>query len=72
MAAVDSSAGVDGTAPRGLGDYGGPLFLLPGLVIVWEVTGRPTGMISPPQQAAMAHYLRQAPAAGAAAIVAAL
>ncbi len=37
------------------GDYGGPLFLLPGLVIAHHVTGTP---ISPERQAEMVRYLR--------------
>lgn len=40
------------------GDYGGPHFLLPGLVVAWYVMGRPSEMISPPQQALMLHYLK--------------
>jgi len=40
------------------GDYGGPHFLLPGLVVAWYVMGRPSVMISPPQQALMLHYLK--------------
>ena len=39
------------------GDYGGPHFLLPGLVVSWYVMGRPSVMISPSQQALMLHYL---------------
>jgi hypothetical protein len=39
------------------GDYGGPHFLLPGLVVAWYVMGRPSEMISPSQQALMLHYL---------------
>ena len=40
------------------GDYGGPHFLLPGLVVVWYVTGALDTFLSPAQRAAMAHYLR--------------
>jgi squalene cyclase len=40
------------------GDYGGPHFLLPGLVVAWYVMGCPSEMISPPQQALMLHYLK--------------
>jgi len=40
------------------GDYGGPHFLLPGLVVAWYVMGCPSVMISPPQQALMLHYLK--------------
>jgi len=39
------------------GDYGGPHFLLPGLVVAWYVMGCPSVMISPPEQALMLHYL---------------
>eukprot|EP00668_Euglena_longa_P001203 GGOE01001427.1.p1 GENE.GGOE01001427.1~~GGOE01001427.1.p1 ORF type:complete len:940 (-),score=217.60 GGOE01001427.1:403-3012(-) len=40
------------------GDYGGPHFLLPGLVVAWYMMGKPADCISDPQQQAMAHYLR--------------
>ena len=40
------------------GDYGGPHFLLPGLVVSWYVMGCPSVMISPPQQALMLHYFK--------------
>ena len=40
------------------GDYGGPHFLLPGLVVAWYVMGCPQMMISPPQQALMLYYLK--------------
>lgn len=40
------------------GDYGGPHFLMPGLIVAWYVMGRPELMISPPQQALMLYYLR--------------
>eukprot|EP00804_Cyclotella_cryptica_P024609 CCRYP_001611-RB/>CCRYP_001611-RB protein AED:0.13 eAED:0.13 QI:278/1/1/1/0.75/0.55/9/2146/915 len=40
------------------GDYGGPHFLMPGLIVAWYVMGRPALMISPPQQALMLHYLK--------------
>ena len=40
------------------GDYGGPHFLLPGLVIVWYVTGRAEHELNKNQRAAMSHYLR--------------
>jgi len=39
-------------------DYGGPHFLLPGLVVSWYVMGCPSVMISPPQQALMLHYFK--------------
>jgi len=40
------------------GDYGGPHFLLPGLVVAWYVLGRPSNMISAEHGALMLHYLR--------------
>ncbi|KAL7545340.1 hypothetical protein ACHAWF_008693 [Thalassiosira exigua] len=40
------------------GDYGGPHFLLPGLVAAWYVMGRPARAISPAQGALMLRYLR--------------
>ena len=40
------------------GDYGGPHFLLPGLVVVWYLTGARTSFLDAAQQQAMAHYLR--------------
>ena len=40
------------------GDYGGPHFLMPGLIVAWYVMGKPKLMISPAQQALMLHYLR--------------
>ena len=40
------------------GDYGGPHFLLPGLVVVWYVTGQLETFLCKSQRAAMAHYLR--------------
>ena len=39
------------------GDYGGPHFLLPGLVVAWYVMDRPTLIICPAQQGLMLHYL---------------
>jgi hypothetical protein len=39
------------------GDYGGPHFLLPGLVVAWYVMGRPSVMISDSQRDLMLHYL---------------
>ena len=39
------------------GDYGGPHFLLPGLVIVWYVTGKAEHVLNVKQRAAMSHYL---------------
>ena len=40
------------------GDYGGPHFLLPGLVVVWYVTGASDSFLTPDARKAMAHYLR--------------
>lgn len=40
------------------GDYGGPHFLLPGLVVAWYILGRPSNMISAEHGALMLHYLR--------------
>lgn len=40
------------------GDYGGPHFLLPGIIVAWYVMGRPTVMISQSEQTLMLHYLR--------------
>jgi len=40
------------------GDYGGPLFLLPGLVVTWYVTGQLESLISPAKQRAMSAYIR--------------
>ncbi len=40
------------------GDYGGPHFLMPGLIVAWYVMGCPSVMISPPHQALMLHYFK--------------
>jgi len=40
------------------GDYGGPMFLMPGLITVWYITGKSDKFLSPQQRAAMVHYLR--------------
>ncbi len=40
------------------GDYGGPHFLLPGIIVAWYVMGRPSVMISPADRALMLHYLK--------------
>ena len=40
------------------GDYGGPHFLLPGLVVVWYITGRLPAVLDTAQQEGAAHYLR--------------
>lgn len=39
------------------GDYGGPHFLLPGLIFVWYVTGRQRSILPKSYIAAMRHYL---------------
>ena len=40
------------------GDYGGPHFLLPGLVVTWYVMNRPSKLIDDHQAAMMTHYIR--------------
>ena len=40
------------------GDYGGPHFLLPGLVVVWYVMNRPSKLIDEDQAKMMSHYIR--------------
>jgi len=40
------------------GDYGGPHFLLPGLVVTWYVMNRPSKLIDDHQTAMMTHYIR--------------
>lgn len=40
------------------GDYGGPHFLLPGLVVVWYVMNRPSKLIDEHQAQMMTHYIR--------------
>uniref|UniRef100_A0A7S1NID4 Terpene cyclase/mutase family member n=1 Tax=Eutreptiella gymnastica TaxID=73025 RepID=A0A7S1NID4_9EUGL len=40
------------------GDYGGPHFLMPGLIIAWYVMGQPEELLSAAQRDAMVHYLR--------------
>ena len=40
------------------GDYGGPHFLMPGLIVAWYVMGRPAVMISPGHRVLMLHYLK--------------
>jgi squalene cyclase len=39
------------------GDYGGPMFLMPGLICAWYIMGRPKQMLSPHEVDAMIHYL---------------
>lgn len=39
------------------GDYGGPHFLMPGLVIVWYITGKLESVLTAEHCAAMSHYL---------------
>ena len=38
-------------------DYGGPHFLMPGLIVAWYIMGKPNTMITEWQQMTMAHYL---------------
>lgn len=40
------------------GDYGGPHFLMPGLVVAWYIMGQHKECLSPARCRAMAHYLR--------------
>eukprot|EP00656_Telonema_subtile_P058648 TRINITY_DN9994_c0_g2_i3.p1 TRINITY_DN9994_c0_g2~~TRINITY_DN9994_c0_g2_i3.p1 ORF type:complete len:704 (-),score=190.97 TRINITY_DN9994_c0_g2_i3:164-2275(-) len=40
------------------GDYGGPHFLMPGLVCVWYITGRMDELLSADHRAAMIHYMQ--------------
>ena len=40
------------------GDYGGPHFLMPGMIIAWYVMGKPSNMMNDDQVQLMAHYLR--------------
>jgi hypothetical protein len=40
------------------GDYGGPHFLMPGLIVAWYIMGKPGLMLSPHHQELMLHYLR--------------
>ncbi|KAI9217965.1 terpenoid cyclases/protein prenyltransferase alpha-alpha toroid [Blastocladiella britannica] len=46
------------------GEYGGPMFLLPGLVIAWYVTGRSDSVLDHPQRVEMVRYLRSKQAPG--------
>jgi len=39
------------------GDYGGPHFLMPGLVIAWYVMGKPSLLLSPDHVRLIQHYL---------------
>ena len=39
------------------GDYGGPHFLMPGLIVVWYVMGQPSELISDQHKKVMIHYL---------------
>lgn len=39
------------------GDYGGPHFLMPGLIVAWYVVGQPDTMLDAEQRALMRHYL---------------
>ena len=40
------------------GDYGGPHFLLPGLIVVWYCMGQPSVMLSPDDQQQMILYIK--------------
>ena len=40
------------------GDYGGPHFLMPGLVVAWYMMGRPSLMLDDQEVAMMQHYIR--------------
>jgi len=40
------------------GDYGGPHFLLPGLVVTWYIMNRPSKLIDEHQARLMTHYIR--------------
>jgi len=40
------------------GDYGGPHFLLPGLIVTWYVMNRPSKLIDENQARMMMHYIR--------------
>lgn len=40
------------------GDYGGPHFLMPGLIIAWYIMGKPSKMLNQDQCELMAHYLK--------------
>jgi hypothetical protein len=39
------------------GDYGGPLFLMPGLIVVWYIMGQPETMLGKDEVTLMKHYL---------------
>lgn len=40
------------------GDYGGPHFLMPGLIVAWYIMGKPSSMLNDDQTALMIHYLK--------------
>jgi len=40
------------------GDYGGPHFLMPGIIIAWYIMGRPSLMLNQSQCELMVHYLK--------------
>jgi hypothetical protein len=39
------------------GDYGGPHFLMPGLIVAWYIMGQPTQMLGPEECELMKHYI---------------
>mmetsp|Transcript_24283 Transcript_24283/g.36687 ORF Transcript_24283/g.36687 Transcript_24283/m.36687 type:complete len:945 (+) Transcript_24283:51-2885(+) len=39
------------------GDYGGPHFLMPGLVVAWYIMGKPTNLLNEEQTKMMIHYI---------------
>lgn len=39
------------------GDYGGPHFLMPGLIVVWYVMGKPENLLNEEQTTMMIHYI---------------
>ncbi|KAL7748119.1 Lanosterol synthase (Oxidosqualene--lanosterol cyclase) [Sorochytrium milnesiophthora] len=47
------------------GEYGGPMFLIPGFVVVWYITGRRSDVLDEHQQREIIRYLRCRETAGA-------
>jgi lanosterol synthase len=56
--AMNFAARVQSTDGFWPGEYGGPMFLIPGLVIVWYITGKREDILSTPQQIELIRYLR--------------
>lgn len=54
MSYYESLQDVDG---HWAGDYGGPMFLMPGLIIAWHVMGRKDGILPPEHRKEMVRYL---------------